>query len=76
MAESSEAIEEYGVELTPWSQIKNAHAVVLAVAHQHYKKLSATELGTIMAENATIIDVKSMLDRSLFEEKNIDIWRL
>ena len=76
MAESSEAIEEYGVELTPWSQIKNAHAVVLAVAHQHYRKLSATELGTIMAENATIIDVKSMLDRSLFEEKNIDIWRL
>eukprot|EP00389_Voromonas_pontica_P016002 GDKH01025035.1.p2 GENE.GDKH01025035.1~~GDKH01025035.1.p2 ORF type:complete len:62 (+),score=13.09 GDKH01025035.1:24-188(+) len=52
------------------------HAVVLAVAHQHYKKLSASELGAIMAENATIIDVKSMLDRSLFEEKNIDIWRL
>ena len=76
IAESSEAIEEYGVELTPWDQIKNAHAVVLAVSHQHYKKLSIAEFGSIMAENATIIDVKSMLDRSLFKEENIDIWRL
>ncbi|MCB1667789.1 MAG: nucleotide sugar dehydrogenase [Porticoccaceae bacterium] len=76
LADNEEAVEEYGVELTPWSELKGASAVILAVAHQQYKKLSASDFEAITAPDSTLIDVKSMLDRTQFNNDNINIWRL
>jgi UDP-N-acetyl-D-glucosamine/UDP-N-acetyl-D-galactosamine dehydrogenase len=76
MADSAEAVKEYGVTLTPWDKLKNASAVILAVAHNHYQQLQPSDLQNIMADNSVLIDVKSLLDRDAFANSKADIWRL
>src|SRR5205085_9608970 len=39
VADSAEAMHEYGVKLTPWNELPRAHAIVAAVAHAEYKKI-------------------------------------
>ena len=69
-------IEEYGIELTRWDDIKDATAVILAVAHNHYKQLQPSDIDNIMADNSVIMDVKCTLDREAFTKGKADIWRL
>ncbi|MDX2463109.1 MAG: nucleotide sugar dehydrogenase [Porticoccus sp.] len=76
MADPEEAVEEYGVTLTPWAKLENASAVILAVAHNHYRQLQPSELQKIMANDSVLIDVKSLLDRDAFANSKADIWRL
>lgn len=76
MADSAEATKEYGVSLTPWDQLENASAVILAVAHNHYRQLQPSDLQNIMTDNSVLIDVKSLLDRDAFTNSKADIWRL
>jgi len=76
MANSAEAVKEYGVTLTPWDKLENASAVILAVAHNHYRQLQPSDFQAIMAENSVLIDVKSLLDRGAFANSTTDIWRL
>ena len=76
MADEEEAIEEYGVKLTQWDDIKDAAAVILAVAHNHYKQLQPSDIESIMADNSVIMDVKCTLDRKSFDYGKADIWRL
>jgi UDP-N-acetyl-D-galactosamine dehydrogenase len=76
MADPEEALEEYGVTLTPWGELKNAAAVILAVAHSDYRELQPSDISNIMAENSVIMDVKSILDRTRYDQEKIDIWRL
>ena len=76
LADAEEAMEEYGVTLTDWENIKDASAVIVAVAHGQYKALTPAELEAIAADNATLIDVKSMLDRALYDNSPLTIWRL
>jgi UDP-N-acetyl-D-galactosamine dehydrogenase len=76
LADAEEAMEEYGVTLTDWENIKDASAVIVAVAHGQYKSLSAIDFESITTNNAVLMDVKSTLDRSALEQSDIDIWRL
>ncbi len=76
MADPDEAMKEYGVELTPWDELGNAVAVILAVAHSAYKQLSPVQITSIMTENSIIMDVKAVLDRDLCKDGKADIWRL
>lgn len=76
MADSEEAMDEYGVKLTQWDDIKDATAVILAVAHNHYKQLQPSDIESIMADNSVIMDVKCTLDRDAFTKGKADIWRL
>ena len=76
LADAEEAMEEYGVTLTDWENIKDASAVIVAVAHGQYKALAPAKLEAIAADNATLIDVKSMLDRALYDNSPLTIWRL
>jgi len=75
-ADSAEAMEEYGVELTPWDSLKNMDAVILAVAHKQYRQLTSEQLDAITTDGAVIVDVKSILDRQQFADSSVDIWRL
>jgi UDP-N-acetyl-D-galactosamine dehydrogenase len=76
MAEPAEALAEYGVELTQWRDLPEAAAVVLAVPHQSYRDMAASELSEIMGSDSVLIDVKSCMDRQAMAEGDIDVWRL
>ena len=76
LADSDEALEEYGVNLVGWDQLPEADAVVLAVAHQFYQALPLADMKRIMGESALLMDIKSVLDREACQEQGVTLWRL
>tara|TARA_R110002110_G_scaffold91264_2_gene237402 strand:- start:5225 stop:6538 length:1314 start_codon:yes stop_codon:yes gene_type:complete len=76
MAESDDASHEYGITLSSWDDLKGANAVVLAVPHREYLALDTAALRAIMSPDAVLVDVKSVLDRSAFEDGDVTLWRL
>lgn len=76
IADKDEAIKEYDIELVDWEDIIDMDAIVLAVAHQHYREMSAEQYAQILDLNRLIIDVKSVLDKEAFSQVDIRVWRL
>jgi len=77
MAESGEAIEEYGIRLVDWDQLKNLDGLILAVAHKRFLEMGMDALLKPLRSQtqAVLIDVKS----ALVSEKipaSIKYWRL
>ena len=74
IADPQEAVREYGVTLTPWTQLPDsADALVLAVAHREYAKQSAAQLLSRLRRNSPVIDVKSLLPAAIGANP---VWRL
>ncbi len=60
MAESHEVEHEYGLSLVDWDQIKGCDAVILAVAHAEYRKMSLESILKPLGRDGVFIDVKSV----------------
>lgn len=79
-ADADEAKHEYGIDLVDINDIGNADCLVLAVAHDTFKRMSWDNIDSLYGdfENSEkiLIDVKSILDRNKIEEKGYSYWRL
>ncbi len=79
-ADADEAKRLYGVTLTPFSDIKDADAVVVAVAHEAFSKLTVADFDKLYksepAGNKVMVDIKGLLDRSTFEKAGYRYWSL
>ena len=68
---------EYGIEMQELSDFKQLNGLILAVAHSEYLQMEATELIEMLSpKDCMIVDVKSRLDRTVFEKAGIAFWRL
>lgn len=76
LADSNEALLEYGVNLIPYDQLKPATAVILAVAHSKYRELTVKNLLALFKENPVLIDVKGLCNSLDCAEAGIRLWRL
>src|SRR5690606_7174207 len=77
LASSAEAEHEYGLQLTAWEKLpREVDAVVFAVPHREYLKMSVLELLGSCARNGLVVDVKSVLDRAEVSEQGLRLWRL
>jgi len=76
LAHPAEAQSEYGISLCALEDLRNCQAVILAVPHAQYMKLSVAEFGAMMDQRATLIDIKSVIDREALEEAKLNVWRL
>ncbi len=76
IADPAQAEREYAVSLQRWEDLGQADAVVLAVAHDAYLQLSATELKGRLVPGGVLVDVKSVLDRNALESAGFRVWRL
>ncbi len=76
LANPAEAQAEYGIELCALQDLRNCHAVILAVPHAQYLQLSVADYGAMMDEGATLIDIKSVLDRAELKKAKLNVWRL
>ncbi|MEQ1822351.1 MAG: nucleotide sugar dehydrogenase [Fimbriimonadaceae bacterium] len=74
-ADSAEVTHEYGLELCNWADLNGLDAIVYAVAHDEYKKLSVIDLAGMMKSDGVLIDVKSQLDPASIPS-NIQYWSL
>ena len=76
-ADADEAERLYGIIFVDIAEIKNADAVILAVAHDKFKELSKTDIDNLYGSGQKImIDIKGLLDRKEYEEAGYSYWRL
>jgi UDP-N-acetyl-D-galactosamine dehydrogenase len=76
VADSGEAMHEYGMEITPWDSLAKADALIVAVAHQHYLDLPLQELLNKVKSKGVFVDVKSQFDSLQLQANEMCIWRL
>ena len=79
-SDPADAMKEYGVELTPMSEISDADCVIFAVAHDEFKQLGLDGADKMFRDcpnfEKVIIDVKGVFDKAMLEEKAYSYWRL
>ena len=80
-AKESDALKEYGVTLTRLEEVKHADCVIVAVAHEEFKRLRLEDIKrlyrqTSEKESRVLIDVKGIYDIATLEESGLNWWRL
>lgn len=79
-ASERDAMHEYGVELTKFDDIKNADCVIVAVAHNEFKRLSLSDIKKLFKpcsdEEKVLIDVKGIYKKSDLDNSGMKYWRL
>lgn len=73
-----DAYKEYGIDLMELNELNDADAIIIAVAHNSYTKLSFEEIGKIYNNDLTpkiLFDIKSVLNKEE-AEKIFKYWRL
>ncbi|MFZ2948594.1 MAG: nucleotide sugar dehydrogenase, partial [Desulfuromonadaceae bacterium] len=76
LADSVEAIHEYGVHLVPIADLKPASAVIAAVAHRQFLAWTPEDVISRLSNNPVLIDVKGMFDQQAMISAGIRVWRL
>jgi len=80
VADVAEAEKLYGMKFTEMSEIKDMDAVVIAVAHEAFKKLSLKDIDALLKKgknsNKVVVDIKGLLDRKETEKEGYKYWRL
>lgn len=79
-ADEHEAYHEYGIKFNHMTEVKNMDAVIIAVSHDEFKNLSQSDIDgffkNVPNTNKVLIDIKSVLDRKLYESKAYNYFRL
>jgi len=75
-ADKEEAKDYYNIDLLDKNQISNCDVVIVAVAHDDYKKMSKEDWKIIFNNKGIFIDVKSIYKKDFFNNSNIKHWRL
>lgn len=76
MAEPDEAHEEYGVTLSPLTQMRDMDALILAVPHREYLAGSCAAILDLVARGGVVVDVKSVIDPGLTAARGLKHWSL
>jgi len=74
---ASEIEHEYGVKPIDKKDLNDFDCIIIAVAHESFKKLDLEKLfKDAPNKQKVIIDVKSILDKEKYLNKGYNIWRL
>lgn len=91
VANKDEIKHEYGLDMVDMNDIHDMDAIILAVSHDIYRKMSINDfsnlykskelldevaLDKISEEKDVFIDVKGIMDRKSIDNNNIIYWRL
>ncbi len=76
-ADVDEAKHLYNIDFTELSEISDMSVVVLAVAHEEFKRLTMEDINRFYGEGKQIVfDLKGLLDRKEYEKADYSYWRL
>lgn len=67
--------KDYDVNLTPWNEITQMDALIIAVSHQFYHTHEKALIGKLKGPKL-IVDIKSMLNPDFFKKKGIELWQI
>lgn len=79
-AKADEALKEYGIRLMPLKEARDADCVIVAVAHDEFKRLEIGDIKKLYKESEdkkkVLLDVKGIYDVKSLEESGLSWWRL
>ena len=79
-ADREEAMRLYKVEFTEVEKIREMDAVILAVSHKEFAKISMRQLDAMFKKGKNrkkvIVDVKGVLDKDEYVSAGYNYWRL
>jgi UDP-N-acetyl-D-galactosamine dehydrogenase len=77
IARAEEAVEEYGIHLSEWGDLKDIDGIIVAVAHRRYAEMGLQKLLDPLRsqQEGVVIDVKCLLDQAKLP-KTLKYWRL
>lgn len=76
-ADFDEIKREYNLEIDQNKNNEKVDAVVLAVAHDEYKKYKSEDIKKLLKDDSNLVfDIKRIIDKKEATENNLDLWRL
>ena len=73
-------MHEYGVTLSPMDGVEDMDCIIVAVAHDEFRKISLDDLKKMYAtcpdEEKVLIDVKGIYNISALTASGLRYWRL
>jgi UDP-N-acetyl-D-galactosamine dehydrogenase len=77
IAQAEQAVEEYGIHLSEWGDLKDIDGIIVAVAHRRYAEMGLEDLLKLLRSQreGVVIDVKCLLDPEEVP-KTLRYWRL
>ncbi len=77
IADKKETYDEYNLVLNDLDEFKCMDAIIIAVAHDEFKKLTLDYIKNMYVDDKKIlIDIKSLLDKNDAKSKGFDYWNL
>jgi len=76
VADSDEALHEYGVKLTAWDDLPASAAIVAAVAHQEFRNRPLSDFVGKLQKGGVFTDVKSIFNEAELVAQGVTVWRL
>lgn len=79
VADKNEAKREYGIAFVDLTEIKDMDAVIIAVAHEAFTRLTKADIEAMYSRSGhkkVLLDIKGLLDRETFENAGYIYWRL
>lgn len=79
-ANAEDANREYNITLTDMKSVKNADCLVLAVAHDEFKKFGISDILSYFTysdiKKPIVIDIKSIFNKAEILDHNLEYWNL
>ena len=80
-ANKIDAMSDYGIKLKPLSEVKEVDCIIIAVAHDEFKKLTLEEINKLYSsdinnEEKILIDAKGIFNVKDVEKMGLSYWRL
>lgn len=76
VADTEEALHEYGVKIRRLEDLKPADSVVVAVAHKEYREWPVSNILQLFKDKPVLIDAKNVFDPVAVRAAGIRLWRL
>lgn len=79
-ASERDVMQEYGVELKPIDEVKEADCIIVAVAHNEFRTISLEKIKAMFKEcddnHKVLIDVKGLYKMDDLKKSEMKYWRL
>ena len=73
----AEVLSEYNVAVVPWDELPKSDAIIVAVAHRRFKKITIPAIvDKTNTHGCCFIDVKSAFDARQLTDAGLSVWRL
>jgi UDP-N-acetyl-D-galactosamine dehydrogenase len=76
VADVAETLQEYGITLTPWDDLPQADAIVVAVAHRAVLARPMADWVAKLKPGGCFVDVKARFDAAALAAAGLHVWRL